>query len=171
MTPRLDDLSVAPLTYPEVGATAGTLPDGYDHIRRGAIIGRGRERFDSAADALFAWRMHKRAGLRVTASTPTAVVGSVLIAQLGVGPARFEIPTRVVYVINEENRRGFAYGTLSRHPAQGEEAFVVDLREDGQVTFTVTAFSRPARWFSRGAAPAVRLVQRWMTNRYLRALS
>jgi uncharacterized protein (UPF0548 family) len=48
-------------------------------------------------------------------------------------------------VIDEENRRGFAYGTPPGHPEQGEEAFVVALREDGQVTFTVTAFSRPAR--------------------------
>jgi uncharacterized protein (UPF0548 family) len=171
MNPRLEELSVAPLTYPEVGATAGTMPAGYDHVRRSAIIGHGRERFEAAADALFAWRMHERAGLRVTTSTPTAVAGSVLVAQLGVGPARFAIPTRVVYVIDEENRRGFAYGTLAGHPERGEEAFVVDLREDDQVTFTVTAFSRPARWYSRATAPAVRVVQRWMTNRYLRALS
>jgi uncharacterized protein (UPF0548 family) len=170
MTPRLDELSVAPLTYPEVGATAGMLPAGYDHVRRSAIIGRGRERFDAAADALFAWRMHERAGLRVTASTATAGVGSVLVAQLGVGPVRFAVPTRVVYVIDEEDHRGFAYGTLPGHPEQGEEAFVVDLGEDDQVTFTVKAFSRPARWFSRAAAPAVRVIQRWMTNRYLRAL-
>ena len=39
MTPRLDELSVAQLTYLEVGATAGPLPAGYAHISRSEIIG------------------------------------------------------------------------------------------------------------------------------------
>ncbi len=39
---RLAALSVAPITYPEVGATAGDLPTGYAHLDRTRQLGVGR---------------------------------------------------------------------------------------------------------------------------------
>ena len=39
------------------------------------------------------------------------------------GPGRR--PCRVVYVVDEPDRRGFAYGTLPGHPESGEELFLV----------------------------------------------
>ena len=68
------------------------------------------------------------------------------MAVLRLGRRRLAVsaPVRVVYVVDEPRRRGFAYGTLPGHPESGEEAFVVELQEDDEVTFTVTAFSRPA---------------------------
>jgi uncharacterized protein (UPF0548 family) len=47
----------------------------------------------------------------------------------------------------------------------------VEHREDDTVVLTIRAFSRPARWWSRAAGPVARLVQRAVTERYLRALS
>ena len=49
----------------------------------------------------------------------------------------------------------------------GEERFELTLAPTGEVTFTITAFSRPGRWFTRLAWPLNRLVQRRMTQRYL----
>ena len=46
---RLDDLAALQLTYRDVGATAGELPDGYHHVHKSAVIGRGRPRFEDAA--------------------------------------------------------------------------------------------------------------------------
>ncbi len=77
---------------------------------------------------------------------------------------------RVVYVVDETHRKGFAYGTLPGHPESGEEAFVVELDGDGTVTFTITAFSRPSSRLARVAGPVNRAVQRWITGRYLRSL-
>lgn len=37
--------------------------------------------------------------------------------------------------------------------------------------FTVRAFSRPATWYARLGAPVTAMVQRVVTERYLRALS
>ncbi|MCW2761725.1 MAG: hypothetical protein JWR85_1926 [Marmoricola sp.] len=79
-------------------------------------------------------------------------------------------PVRVVYRVDEERRKGFAYGTLPGHPESGEEAFVVELREDEQVTLTISAFSRPASRLARLGGPLTRIIQRWVTDRYLRAL-
>ncbi|MEJ7755040.1 MAG: DUF1990 family protein [Nocardioidaceae bacterium] len=64
-----------------------------------------------------------------------------------------------------------AYGTLTGHPATGEERFDVRIDAAGTVVAEVTAFSRPARWYTRIGSPVSRLVQRAVVRRYLRALS
>lgn len=73
--------------------------------------------------------------------------------------------------MDEPDRVGFAYGTLPGHPECGEQSFVVTRDETGAVWFTIRAFSRPARWFSRLGAPVTRVLQRLATRRYLRALT
>jgi uncharacterized protein (UPF0548 family) len=161
-----DDV-VVEFTYPEVGATAGALPDGYHHVRESAVIGHGRDRFESAAANVMRWGMLRGAGVRVKPSSDIAEAGAMVI--VGLGPIR--APARVVYVIDEENRRGFAYGTLPGHPESGEEFFSV--RYDpatGAVYAEVTAFSRHATWWSKAAGPVTALVQRRVTKRYLSAV-
>lgn len=163
----LDDLAALPLTYREVGATKGPLPPGYHHVRETAVIGHGRERFDAAADAVMHWGMLRGAGARVTATTEVAAVGSEVVVRLG--PVR--VPCRVVYVIDEPDRRGFAYGTLPGHPETGEELFAVRFDPaTGAVHAEVTAFSRHGTWWSRLAGPVTSRVQRIVTKRYLKAV-
>lgn len=87
------------------------------------------------------------------------------------GPFRVSAPARVVYVVDESARKGFAYGTLSGHPEEGEEAFIVELRDDDSVWITVRAFSRPSNRFWRAVAPILRAVQEFYTARYLGALA
>jgi uncharacterized protein (UPF0548 family) len=161
---RLRDAS---LTYAEVGATAGPLPAGYHHLRQAVRAGAG---FEEAAEALFRWQVHLRAGLTVAVSAARAEPGVLVVLGFGAGSVRVHAPCRVVSVVDEPHRRGFAYGTLPGHPEQGEEAFLVERQEDGTVRFTVTAFSRPARLSSRLGGPVARSVQRRITARYLAAL-
>lgn len=164
---KLSDLAALPLTYSEVGATAGELPDGYHHVRKSAVIGKGRQRFDAAAMAGMRWGMLRGAGVSVDATTEVAAVGSEVIVHLG--PVR--APCRVVYVVDETDRRGFAYGTLPGHAESGEELFLVRYDPATEsVLAEVTAFSRHATWWSRLASPVTALVQRIVTERYLRAL-
>src|SRR5215212_12216399 len=164
---KLSDLAALPLTYSEVGATAGTLPPGYHHVQKSAVIGRGRQRFEDAAAAGMRWGMLRGAGVRVAATTQVAVVGSEVIVHLG----PVQAPCRVVYVVDEPDRRGFAYGTLPGHAESGEELFLV--RYDpatGDVHAEVVAFSRHATWWSRLGSPVTSLMQRVITSRYLTAL-
>jgi uncharacterized protein (UPF0548 family) len=77
---------------------------------------------------------------------------------------------RVVYVVDEDRRRGFAYGTLPGHPESGEESFVVEHLEDDTVRFAITAFSHPATLLAKLGGPVSRLVQSRVTNRYLHAV-
>ncbi|ULE32858.1 DUF1990 family protein [Mycobacterium sp. IDR2000157661] len=164
---KLSDLAALPLTYREVGATAGDLPSGYHHVRKSAVVGHGRARFEQAAADGMRWGMLRGAGIRVQATTEVADVGSEVIVHLGPVAA----PCRVVYVVDEADRRGFAYGTLPGHAETGEELFLV--RHDpvsDEVVAEVTAFSRHATWWSRMAAPITSLIQKVVTDRYLRAL-
>jgi uncharacterized protein (UPF0548 family) len=168
----LDRYAAAEFTYPDVGASRGEFPPGYHHLRQVREIGSSRKSFDTAADILMGWDMHRKAGLKVDATTPTAQRGTVVVARLGLGPVGFTVPCRVVYVIDEPDRRGFGYGTLPGHPESGEERFVVEFDpESGAVRAHISAFSRPGRWFTRVAGPANRLTQRFMTDRYFRALT
>lgn len=164
---KLTDLAALSFTYPEVGATAGALPAGYRQVRESAVIGSGRDRFDEAATAVMRWGMLRGAGVRVRATTEVAQVGSEVI--VGLGPVR--APCRVVYVVDEPDRRGFAYGTLPGHAESGEELFAVRHdRVTDLVHAEVAAFSRHHTWWSRLAGPVTSVVQRVVTRRYLRAL-
>jgi uncharacterized protein (UPF0548 family) len=163
----LDDLAALALTYHEVGATAGPLPDGYHHVQKSAVIGHGRPRFEEAAAKVMRWGMLRGAGVRVDANSEVAAVGSEVL--VGLGP--LHAPCRVVYVIDDPDRRGFAYGTLPGHPESGEELFAVryDPSTD-EVNAEVVAFSRHATWWSRLGSPVTSLAQRVITTRYLTAL-
>ena len=163
----MDDLATLQLTYQEVGATAGPLPDGYHHVRKSAVIGHGRPRFEQAAARVMRWGMLRGAGVRVDASSEVAAVGSEVL--VGLGP--LHAPCRVVYVVDDADRRGFAYGTLPGHPESGEELFAVryDPATD-DVNAEVVAFSRHATWWSRLGSPVTSLAQCVITTRYLTAL-
>jgi uncharacterized protein (UPF0548 family) len=167
---RVEQLRHAPFTYVDVGATAGSMPAGTHQVTRSATIGYGRRYFELATTALMSWQMQRRAGLAVTASAPVAAPGVSVLMRLGVAGYGIKIPCRVVYAVNEEQRVGFAYGTLPGHPESGEEAFVVELTPDEQVHLHITAFSKPARLYSRLGGPASRGMQSVMTNRYINAL-
>lgn len=159
------------LTYPEVGATRlGPLPDGYHHLHHRVRIGRGRAAFQAAGAAVTDWTMHRTAGARLRSSAARADAGATVRVSIGIGPVRFVAPCEIIWTAYESTRTGFAYGTLPGHPERGEESFVVDLTDDGSVWFTVLAFSRPDRWYTRLAGPVVPLVQRLYARRLGRVL-
>ena len=101
-------------------------------------------------------------GTQIVAAGDTALLRLWLV---------FRIPVRVIYVVNEPRKVGFAYGTLPGHPEDGEESWMVEQRDDGSVWITVRAFSRPANGWWWAVYPALRLVQAYYTERYLRALA
>ncbi|MFE1958664.1 DUF1990 family protein [Streptomyces sp. NPDC059479] len=158
--PAPDSSAFGVFSYREVGATRlGPLPEGYHHLHHRVRIGRGRTVFEAAGAAVTTWRLHRSAGARILAGSPWAEPGTDVEVSVGPGPLRLSAPCQVVWTAYERDRTGFAYGTLPGHPECGEESFMVELREDGSVWFTVMAFSRPARWYSRLAGPLVPVLQ------------
>jgi uncharacterized protein (UPF0548 family) len=168
-----DRLRDEPFTYDEVGQTAAPypsgFPSGYRLVQHREVVGRHREHFDEASRRLMTWQMHLRSGLRVWASSPVVEPDAVMVARLGAGPLSLRIPCRVVSVVAEPNRCGFSYGSLAGHPESGEESFLVSL-EDGEVRFTVTAFSRAGTLLTRLGGPLSWRVQVRALHRYAAAL-
>ncbi|MEU5878421.1 DUF1990 domain-containing protein [Spirillospora sp. NPDC047279] len=153
-------------TYPEVGATRTLdLPGGYRHMRVRTLVGEGPEAMRDAADALMEFWMHRALPVRVDASARRAAPGVSVVVGLGVGPLRLEAPCRVVWAEDEDERAGWAYGTLPGHPVEGEESFVVHLDGSGDVWLTVTAFSRPAGRLARSGGPLLPFMQRAYARR------
>jgi uncharacterized protein (UPF0548 family) len=162
-------LREAPFTYPEVGATTGELPGGYRHVKHSRRI-EGRS-FEEATELLMTWQIHERAGLSVAASPPRVTQGAVVEMRLGLGRASLRVPCRIVYLVDEADRVGFAYGTLPGHPESGEELFLVERSDDGSVEVTITAFSNPVGRLARWGGPVTRRVQDQMTRRYAASFS
>jgi uncharacterized protein (UPF0548 family) len=159
----------AAYSYPAVGATrSAALPAGYAVQRISAELGEGEAVFERAAIALDAWEVHRGAGLVVVpAAAPAA--GETVAVVLPVRGATVVCPCRIVYVTDEPDRSGFAYGTLPGHPERGEEAFHVQ-RSGDRVRFEIVAFSRPAHPLARIGASVARRVQAGVTERYVAAM-
>ncbi len=81
------------------------------------------------------------------------VAGTVVLMRWGVGFLSLRIPCRVVEVIDEPRRKGFAYVTLVGHPESGEEQFLLERLDDGSITFTITVVSKPASTLAKLGAP------------------
>ncbi len=111
------------------------------------------------------------AGEAVYAPSGAALLRPGDVARLRMALWPFRIPARVVYVVDEPARRGFAYGTLPGHPERGEEAFVVERLADDSVWLVIRAFSRPAGPLTWLGYPIARLLQAVYTARYQRALA
>ncbi|WP_428961302.1 DUF1990 family protein [Micromonospora fluostatini] len=160
------------LTYPHVGATRdGVWPEGWRRVRHRVRLPDGC--FATAGAAVLGWRLHRAAGIRITADAPQAAPGVTVVSRIGPGPLALTAPCRVVWAADDDRRAGFGYGTLPGHPAAGEEAFVVTRDASGAVWFEVRAFSRPDSPLMRAAGPAGRAFQHgyaWWLGRTLRRL-
>ena len=67
---------------------------------------------------------------------------------------------RIVYVIDESQRFGFAYGTLPGHVEMGEERFLIERTEDDSVWYDILAFSRPRHLLTKLGYPMIRRLQK-----------
>ncbi|RZU13128.1 DUF1990 domain-containing protein [Streptomyces sp. BK239] len=158
-------MSVGEFTYDDVGATRerpGHCPPGFHALHVRTRLGEGEAVFRRAAEAVLSWEMHRALGVGVTTTADRAAPDVDVTVTLA---GMIKAPCRVVWTLEEPRRAGWAYGTLPGHPESGEESFVVDRTGDGTVWLTVSAFSRPAKWYSRAGGPATRGLQQAYARR------
>lgn len=166
-------------------AAIGPVPDGYRYFRRSIPLAHAFGPDDPAADRAFeraramlrAWGPQIGAGMRVEVASPDGILAAPAVGLEGRLTARVAavVPLRAPFRIiaaefDEADRAGFAYETLPGHPERGRESFYAT-RADGLVEFTVTAFSKPAVWYSRLGGPVTRIIQNRYTNKYLLAMA
>jgi len=104
--------------------------------------------------------------------TPYLSAGTTVVLDKVWTPAKIQSAYRVIYVIREERRMGFALGTLDASPVVGEELFTVEWRSDD----TVWAVVRTVTSIGEGRtlavlSPLIRLRQFLQLRQYARALS
>ncbi|GAA1496829.1 DUF1990 family protein [Paeniglutamicibacter kerguelensis] len=158
------------LSYPEPGMTEhDEVPGGYGLLQLRERVGEGQAAFDALAEGLLTWELHRRSGLRTRPDTPRVQLGSRVELGFGFGPARITAPCRVVRLIEEVSRSGFAYGTLAGHPETGEESFAAVLGQDGSVYLEIRAVSKHSNRFYRLVSPAAEAAQRFATKHYVEA--
>jgi len=148
------------LTYSEVGATATNPPEQFvvDHTR--IRLGSGEELFRSAKRAVQGWRQFDLGWLHAfPADTPirSGEVVAVVARTCGVWSLN---AARIVYVVDEPKRFGFAYGTLPGHVERGEERFLVEQMADDSVWYDIKAFSQPKHLLTKIGYPFVRRLQK-----------
>lgn len=169
LAPHLATALRAHLTYPEVGgAVRPALPSGYGTLEQLTPLGSGRPVLERVAAALLRWELHRAARMVLAVDEPLVRVGGTVVNAAPVGPLALLAPCRVVAVVDEPARRGFAYGSLPGHPLVGEEQFTVELAPDRQVHLRIRSFSRPVG-LAGLVPPAARAGQRLVNRRYAAA--
>ena len=147
-------------TYPDTGATAAIPPVNYvvDHTR--VRLGIGNEVFQRAKKSLAGWKQFDLGWLKAApADTPIRAGEVVAVAACVLGLWSINA-ARIVYVVDQPRRFGFAYGTLPGHVEQGEERFLVEQSEDETVWYDIVAFSRPRHILTKIGYPFVRRLQK-----------
>ncbi len=148
-------------SYSEIAATATVIPENYtiDHNR--CELGIGGETFESAKEAINNWEMFNIGWIELYDNRTPIVNGqtiALLIKHFGFYSLN---ATRIVYTIDEPNRYGFAYGTLTQHGEIGEERFTVAIDEKTKaVTYDILAMSRPGHIFAKLGYPFTRYLQK-----------
>jgi uncharacterized protein (UPF0548 family) len=163
--------TLAVTTYEPTGATLdalnddAALPAGFRHLLYRVRIGYGQPVLQAAGEAIMSWELHRKAGVRPRPSAPRAAPGVTVVSSVPI-PA----PCVVVWVLERPDRVGFGYGTMEGHPFSGEESFTAWTDAAGDVWFSVIAFSRPVRWFTKMAGPVAPLFQRAYARHLARVL-
>ena len=149
-----------PFTYAEVGATNTTPPAGYQIDHNRVQLGEGRATYDRAVEALKNWRQFDLGWVTIVPNGVTVEGGATVAVKARAFGTWSLSAARVVYVIDEPRRFGFAYGTLPDHVERGEERFLIEWLPDDTVWYDIIAFSRPQHPLVKLSAPLARRLQK-----------
>lgn len=103
--------------------------------------------------------------------TPLVAAGTTVHLEGEVRGMRVDGELRVIYVVEEPRRTGFALGTVGGSVVSGEESFVVEWHDNDEVWFTVRAFDTPVATRYKLLPALTRRRRRELFQGYLRAVS
>ena len=158
-------------SYASVGTTNLEAPAGYNLDCTRIVLGHGLEVFHAAKTAIREWKVFDLDWIELFPKRPSIQVGTtvgVVVRHLGFWSVNI---SRIVYVIDEASRYGFAYGTLPCHSEAGEERFLVehDPTTD-EVWYDLSAFSKPRHPLARIGYPISRYLQKRFARESLAAM-
>src|SRR5215204_1501065 len=148
-------------SYSDVGTTRESPPKRYNIDHNRILLGSGEDCYERAKQAIRNWKMFDVPGLElIFPNTPIEAGRDVALLAHHLGFYSLS-SCRIVYVIDEPDRFGFAYGTLTEHVEIGEERFTVEFhRDSGEVWYDIFAFSRPRHILVKLGYPYGRYLQK-----------
>jgi uncharacterized protein (UPF0548 family) len=149
-----------PFTYAEVGATNTTPPADYNVDHNRIRLGEGEATYERAVEALKNWRHFDLGWVTIVPRGVVVEAGATVAVRARAFGTWSLSACRVVYVIDEPRRFGFAYGTLPDHVERGEERFLIEWLDDDSVWYDILAFSRPQHPLVKLSAPLARRLQK-----------
>jgi len=149
-----------PFTYSEVGATNTMPPAGYNVDHNRIRLGEGEATYQRAVKALKNWRQFDLGWVTIVPRGVAVETGATVAVKARAFGMWSLNACRVVYVIDESRRFGFAYGTLPDHVERGEERFLIEWLADDSVWYDILAFSRPQHPLVKLSAPLARRLQK-----------
>ena len=103
--------------------------------------------------------------------TPFVGAGTTVHLHGRVSGLKVDGELRVIYVVEEARRIGFALGTVDGSVVSGEESFMLDWFANDEVWFTVRAFDAPSALLYKAIPALTRRRRRELFQGYLRAIS
>jgi len=103
--------------------------------------------------------------------TPYVTPGASVRVRGRVRGHRADAELRVIFVVEEPRRVGFALGTVRDGVVSGEESFMIDRHANDEVWFTVRAFDSPNAFLYRLIPALTRRRRAALFTGYLRAIS
>jgi uncharacterized protein (UPF0548 family) len=158
-------------SYEAVGASRADPPRGFvvDHTR--VRLGRGKPLFEAGSEALRRWTQFRLGWVEAWPSEAAIRQDEVVAVLARISVFWWLNACRIIYVVDEPHRFGFAYGTLPDHAEAGEERFLIECDPaDDSVWFDILAFSRPNHLLTRLAYPWVRRCQKRFAREAVAAL-
>jgi uncharacterized protein (UPF0548 family) len=157
----IDQQRLLPFSYPAVEHTRSDTPlPGFDNDFNTQELGQGEAVWEAAKEAIRQWKMFPGGWAYVTPKPLPIRPGEVVAMAARVLGIWWLNSCRIVYVIDNEQQFGFAYGTLPGHVECGEELFMVEKLADGSVRYVLKAFSKPRHWMARLGYHLARLYQK-----------
>jgi len=151
---RIEGARDAAFSYSQVDCTRrqptrrnanGLVPsdDGWNLDHNHGRLGRGDACWARAVAAMRCWTMFDLGWVNVQDTQAPLEEGQVVAVRIRSLGVHIVALARIVYTIDEPNRFGFAYGTLPSHPERGEERFLIERDEAGEIWYELLATSRP----------------------------
>ena len=133
---------------------------GFDHDNNRIFLGIGNDVWLAAKQAMKQWAMSPDGWARIYYQNPVFTEGGIVVMCARVFGVWWLNASRILYVLDDDQHFGFAYGTLPNHVESGEELFQVLRNERDEIYYSITAFSRPRFWAVRWTYPLSRFFQK-----------
>jgi uncharacterized protein (UPF0548 family) len=159
LIPFLQTKFSRPYNYKNIEGTKSPPIKGFDNDHNFVVLGKGETLWQTAKMTLQHWQQFPATWTKIEPLAPLQK-GEVVAVLFRIFGIWFVNAARIVYTFDDDNRYGFAYGTLPGHIEKGEECFWIERNAAGEVSYHIRAFSKPAYWMVWLGYPVARYYQR-----------